>query len=121
ITLATMTGVSCNAGNDEMAAVTAAGGFAPFKYLWSPYGGTASSASGLTAGTYSVRVTNRHNCISVMLVDIPEPPPLQSTITSTPVTCFGGNDGSVFTTTSGGTGSYNYSWNTGIGNTPTGN
>jgi hypothetical protein len=51
------TNVSCNGGSNGSASVTpslvGAGGYT---YSWSPSGGTAATATGLTAGTYTVAV-----------------------------------------------------------------
>lgn len=120
ITLASLTPVSCNGGNDGAASISISGGVGPFKYKWLPTGGTGPSASGLSAGTYTVQVSGKHNCISLLAIDIPEPPLMQVNASSTPVSCFGVNDGSVTVNVSGGTGPYNYSWNSVIGNSPSG-
>ncbi|MFM1745638.1 MAG: hypothetical protein RLZZ630_1575, partial [Bacteroidota bacterium] len=54
----TSTPVSCFTGNDGTASVTATSGTGPYAYQWSPTGGTGSTANGLTAGTYTVTVTD---------------------------------------------------------------
>ncbi len=120
ISLASMTSVSCNGGNDGAAAVNISGGTGPFNYKWLPTGGTGSSASGLSAGTYTVQVSGKHKCISILVIDIPEPPVMQLNSTSTQVSCFGRNDGSISINVSGGSGIYNYAWNNIIGNSPSG-
>jgi uncharacterized repeat protein (TIGR01451 family) len=57
----TKSDVSCNGGANGVAAVTASNGIAPYTYSWSPSGGTGSIATGLTAGTYTVTVTDGRN------------------------------------------------------------
>ncbi|MCB9185745.1 MAG: SprB repeat-containing protein [Flavobacteriales bacterium] len=52
---------TCSNNNQASVSVTAAGGTAPYTYLWSN-GSTASSISGLAAGTYSVTVTDANGC-----------------------------------------------------------
>lgn len=48
---------------DGTASVSAAGGTAPYSYLWDdPNGQTTASASGLSAGTYNVVVTDAQGC-----------------------------------------------------------
>ena len=121
ITLASLTPVSCNGGNDGAASVNISGGIGPFKYLWTPSGGTGSSASGLSAGSYSVQVTGKNKCFSLISIDIPEPNVLLVNATSSPVSCYGANDGSVSVNVTGGSGTYNYVWNSLIGNSPSGN
>ena len=121
ITLASVTPVSCNGNNDGSASVTLSGGAGPFKYLWLPSGGTGPSASGLSAGTYTVQVSGKHKCVSVLSIDIPEPLPIQVIATITQVSCFGLNDGKVSLNVSGGNGIYNYTWSSLIGNSPSAN
>jgi len=48
-----VTPVSCNGLNDGSATVVATGGTTPgYSYLWSPSGGSAATASSLSAGVY---------------------------------------------------------------------
>ena len=63
VTLSTpsVTNVSCNGGNTGAASVTASGGTAPYTYAWSN-GGTTASITNLTAGTYTLLVTDRNGC-----------------------------------------------------------
>ena len=55
--------VSCNGGNDGSATATPAGGTAPYTYSWSN-GATGATASGLSAGTYTVTVTDANGCLN---------------------------------------------------------
>lgn len=61
---ATITGVtsftnpSCVLGNDGKASVVASGGFNPYTYSWTPSGGNAALATGLSTGTYSCLITD---------------------------------------------------------------
>ena len=52
------TNVTCHGATDGSATVTASGGTAPYTYTWSPSGGTAATAIGLTAGTYVCTITD---------------------------------------------------------------
>ncbi len=102
--------VICNGGNTGSATVTAGGGSPPFSYSWSPSGGTAATASNLTAGIYTVTVTDAMGCTSTSSSTITEPTVLAASATATPVLCNGGNDGSATATASNGTPGYTYSW-----------
>ncbi|SHH63274.1 T9SS type A sorting domain-containing protein [Flavobacterium defluvii] len=115
----TQTNVSCNAGANGTATVTAAGGTAPYTYSWSPFGGTAATASGLTAGTYTVTVTDANACTATESVTITEPVILSATTSATNVSCNGGNDGTATVTAAGGTGAYTYAWSPAGGNAAT--
>ncbi|WP_164490308.1 T9SS type A sorting domain-containing protein [Runella sp. SP2] len=112
------TAVTCNGGTDGTASVTVNGGTEPYTYTWS--GGsisTTNTATGLTAGTYTVLVKDANNCQKSITITVAEPTPLALTSSSTPVKCKGSNDGTATVTASGGTGSYTYSWSNGITST----
>ena len=49
--------------NDGSATATPSGGTSPYTYAWSPSGGSSATESGLTAGTYTVTVTDANGCI----------------------------------------------------------
>lgn len=59
---ATSASASCGTCADGSATVTAAGGSWPYSYQWLPSGGTASVATGLTPGCYTVSVTDQAAC-----------------------------------------------------------
>ena len=95
------------------ATVTASNGTAPYTYAWSN-GQTATTATGLAAGNYSVTVVDANGCTVVVNVTITEPgSALTGTISSlTNVLCFGNSSGSASISASGGNAPYSYSWNT---------
>ena len=64
--------VSVNGGSDGEATVTPSGGTGTVTYLWST-GATTQSITGLSAGTYSVTVTDENGCESSCEVTITEP------------------------------------------------
>lgn len=105
--------VSCFNGNDGAANSSVSNGTGPFTYLWSPSGGTNASATNLSAGNYSVSVTDANGCTSVANFAITEPPILNAAATSNPVSCFGGANGSASVNVSGGTAGYSYLWTQG--------
>ncbi len=113
--------VSCSGQFDGSANATVTGGTAPYSYQWDN-GETSNPATFLSAGNHSVTITDANNCevITSFVVNTPAALVLQSLI-STPVNCFGGNDGTASITVSGGTLPYTYQWNTPVqtGNTAT--
>ncbi|MBX7093075.1 MAG: PKD domain-containing protein [Flavobacteriales bacterium] len=110
-TASTTQQVLCNGGNNGAVSVSAAGGTGALTYSWSPSGGTASTASGLTAGTYTVTVTDANSCTITASTTITQPTALTSAMgTPTMVSCNGGNNGSVSVTATGGTAPYTYNW-----------
>ena len=110
--------VSCSGGNDGSVTVTASGGTVAgsYTYLWSD-GQTNATASNLSAGNYSVTVTDDNNCsVTSGPVNITEPSAVAASMgIPNMVSCSGGNDGSVSVTASGGTvaGNYTYLWSNG--------
>jgi|GEM_PF-3402010 len=106
------TGVSCNGGNNGTATVSVSGGTTPYTYAWSN-GATTVSLTGLTAGTYSVVVTDANSYTTTATVTVAQPSALSASASATNVNCNGGNNGTIDLTVSGGTSPYTYSWSNG--------
>ena len=104
------TNVSCNGGNNGTATVVVTGGTTTYSYSWSPSGGTGATASSLTAGSYTVTITDGESTQITRNFTITEPPVLTGTPSTTGVSCFGGANGTASITASGGNPGYNYSW-----------
>ena len=105
--------VTCNGGANGSANVNVVNGTAPFTYTWTPSGGSASSATNLVAGNYSVTVTDANNCTSSSSISISQPALLTTIASSTNVSCNGGNNGTTAVTANGGTAAYSYNWQPG--------
>ncbi|MEI6766035.1 MAG: gliding motility-associated C-terminal domain-containing protein, partial [Bacteroidota bacterium] len=110
--------VSCNNAGDGVITVTAVGGTGVYSY--SLNGGTAQSSnvfSGLSAGSYTILVSDAKGCtfsISTPIV-ISNPAALSATaVGSAQVSCHNGGDASITVTATGGTGAYSYSLNGGL-------
>lgn len=77
--------------------VFAFGGNGPLSYSWST-GGSTNAISGLCAGNYSLTVTDVNGCTNSDNYTIYEPTGFTVAIDSIDtVSCFGGNDGAIFT------------------------
>jgi hypothetical protein len=116
VALTSSTNVSCNGGNNGAINITASGGTPGYTYLWNN-GSTAEDRSGLTAGTYSVTVTDANGCTaSLSAIAITQPATLTlSTVLTNPTCPPGANppvnsDGAIDLTVSGGTGPFTYNW-----------
>jgi hypothetical protein len=109
-TATSQTNVSCNGGTNGSATVNVTGGTGTYTYSWAPSGGTAATATGLAAGTYTVTIRDANLCTTTAAVTITEPAVLAATTIKTDVSCNGANDGTATVTPTGGTGSYTYSW-----------
>lgn len=88
------------------------GGTPPYTYSWSPFGGTGATASFLSAGDYTVRVTDSKGCFEDILITLTDAFPSLSIINKKDASCFGESDGSATATVSGGRPPFNYNWNT---------
>ena len=104
--------VLCPGGNSGSATAVVSGGNPGYTYSWAPGGQTSANASNLTAGTYTLTVTDASGCTLTSTVTITQPPPISLSTNVTNVQCNGGSDGSASASGSGGTSPYFYSWNT---------
>lgn len=100
------------------AAVSVAGGVAPFSYVWSN-GGTGTALSGLTAGLYTCVVTDANGCVGTGKGVVSYVSPVSLNLTSTNASCKYTADGTILGTAAGGTAPYTWSIGTGSGNTMT--
>ena len=105
-------GVSCNGGSNGAASVTASGGVGPYTYSWTG-GSTASTASGLSAGSYTVTVTDANGCTSQSTVLINEPPAISYSSIITDATCYQFLDGRIEVNATGGAGVLSIQWSNG--------
>jgi len=104
------TNVSCNGGSNGIARVTASGGTTPYSYAWSPSGGTAATASGLTSGNYTCTIKDGVNGTVAKSFTITQPAAITVVKSQTNISCNGGSNGIATISVSGGTSPYSYSW-----------
>ncbi len=114
------TDVSCNGGNDGCARACVANSTGNLSYEWRTFPGgvligTTDEICNLTAGTYTVTVTDDSNppgSPSTVQVEIDEPSNGLTINNYNPsdVTCNGACDGEIELSISGGTPPYSYSW-----------
>jgi hypothetical protein len=104
------TPTSCGVGTGTAtAAVT--GGAAPYMYSWSN-NSTAATATGLTAGSYAVTVSDVNACRSITSnIDVVNPSAPTATLSSSNLNCANVNTGTAsLTAIAGGTTPYTYTW-----------
>ena len=108
------TNVSCNEGTDGSATATpiTQQNYAPFTYEWNN-GDTTQTLTGITAGPYTVMVTDSIGCEASGTVVITEPTPLSVSTSVVDELTFNGCDGEATATSSGGTSPYSYEWSDG--------
>tara|TARA_B100001758_G_scaffold247877_1_gene267996 strand:- start:4730 stop:9613 length:4884 start_codon:yes stop_codon:yes gene_type:complete len=99
-----ITDLSCNSdptGSISVSQIT--GGTQPYSYLWNT-GATTNSVNNLSAGIYTLNITDSNGCQQLNTFEVTEPDALAITVDNS--TSFVLEVGSI----SGGTPSYNYSW-----------
>jgi hypothetical protein len=107
-----VTNATCNGNSNGQVNLTVIGGTAGFTYAWSN-SSSSEDLSGLTAGNYSVTVTDANNCTATAALTVTEPAALLLNTLITNVDCKGNTTGGADLSVSGGTASYSYSWNNG--------
>ena len=112
--------ISATGKNDGEINTEVGGGTPPYTYAWSNSStATGSIMKGLTAGSYTVTVTDINECSVSKTQTMTEPSTLSITsITAANhnghnISCYGGEDGSINLTVSGGVQPYKYSWSNG--------
>jgi hypothetical protein len=117
----TITNVSCFGGSNGSIQASATGGVPPYDYSWSN-GSSGAFINGLTAGSYTVTVTDDNNCTKVATYQVTQPPLLEITLVNlSDESCFGEDDGAITISISGGATPYFAEWSNGfIGTTITG-
>jgi hypothetical protein len=105
------TNEQCNGGSTATATIAANGGTPAYTYTWSPSGGNSATAANLSAGNYTVNITDNNGCAGSTTVAITQPNIMSaSVITFTNVNCNGNTNGAATIMASGGSGNYSYQW-----------
>ena len=114
---ATATDLTCVGANDGTATVSTTNANSAFIAFWST-SELGETITDLSAGTYTVSVTNAAGCELVTSVDVLEPSPIVLDVfIESEITGQGENDGVVTVNATGGTGIYTYSWSNGASST----
>ncbi|TAL58430.1 MAG: T9SS type A sorting domain-containing protein [Bacteroidetes bacterium] len=105
----TPTPPSCNGGSNGSINLTLSSATAPYTYVWSN-AATVEDITGLTAGNYSVMITDANGCTSTNTVTVTAPAAITNSVSPTNISCNSGGNGSVNLTVAGGTSPYTYVW-----------
>ena len=107
---AAVTDKSCSDKNNGSIDVTVSGGKTPYTFNWSNSLGTAEDVIGLSAGSYTVTVTDANGCTTTLPKTIASPSALFAPATVAPVACFGQSTGTISISATGGNSGYTYLW-----------
>jgi hypothetical protein len=105
-----MTAVTCNGGSDGSFTVAGSGGTGAYSYNLPGEPQQASGTfTGLSAGSYTVTITDDNDCTNTTTVTVTQPSALGGSIVDqTNVACNSGTSGSVTVSGSGGTPGYTF-------------
>jgi len=101
--------VSCNGLQNGSAVANAGGGNGTFTYAWNS-GDSTATAGNLTAGTYTVIISDGEGCTATATVTITQPSVLAANASGTPQMANGAADGTATAAPVGGTPGYTYAW-----------
>lgn len=107
----TSTASGCS-GPTGSASVTVTGGTGPYSYLWSPSGGTASTATNLASGNYTCTITDQTSCSITTTVNVANATNLTAYVWCYPDSC-PSPTGTATSYIQGGTAPFTYLWSNG--------
>ena len=118
---AALTNINCFGGTTGIVNLTTSGGSTPYTYSWSKvadgtFSETTEDLANLSAGTYTVTITDSKSCVlSPAGFVITQPTAALSipTPSTTNVICFGESNGAITLNVTGGTSTYTYAWSNG--------
>jgi outer membrane protein OmpA-like peptidoglycan-associated protein len=105
--------VACQGGKEAAIAAEVTGGKGPFQYKWSQAGLSGAQAQGLSAGQYSLTVTDASGQEQAASIAIAEPAKLAAEAVATAPASTGNADGQARASATGGTSPYAYAWDDG--------
>lgn len=107
--------ISCTGSSTGLISIGIKGGATPYTYSWTPPVGTAATASNLSAGRYTVTVTDANGCAKTLSDSLSQPPKLlvPGIASFSDIKCFGLLTGSATAMASGGEPAYTYMWSPG--------
>lgn len=108
--------ITCPNGSDGSAFISVQGGTPPFTFSWNT-GATGSEQNGLSAGTYTVTLTDAGGCSYDTTFTLTAPPAFDAKVEATAASCWNTEDGAINLNVSGATPPYAYAWADG-GNSP---
>ena len=110
---AVATGLTTQGSSDGTATAAPTGGAGPYTYTWSS-GQTQQSINGLTAGFYTVTVTDTHGCTAEQTVEVWDGNcNLTAGATAVDPSCHGDSNGRATATPTGGAAPLTYAWSSG--------
>lgn len=111
IALNSQNDIACFGDKNGSIDISVTDGTTPYTFVWSN-GATTEDINSLSAGTYTVTVTDNSNCVNSFSTTITEPDSISITASITNASC-GTPDGAIELILSGGTSPYTFLWSNG--------
>ena len=108
----TTTPITCYGANNASMSVTLSGGNPSYQFQWSNLS-TSLSQNNLSAGNYTIAVTDNVGCIKTETIVIPEAPIFTINPIVTQISCNGANNGSINLNLTGGIAPVALTWSDG--------
>lgn len=109
------TNISCYGADDGAIDLTVYGGIPPYTFNWDGafnFDSDEEDINDLEPGDYTVVIVDANECTYTVNLVLTEPEaPLDLSLSNTNISCYNGADGSITSTITGGSPSYEYSWN----------
>lgn len=110
--------VSCFGFTDGDMTLTVTNGVPNYTYVWSPNVSSSNTATGLGSGVYNITITDQTPCSVTFSAVVTQPfQAVADSVVAQDVSCFGLTDGRITVFTTGGTGTYTYTWNPNVSST----
>jgi gliding motility-associated-like protein len=100
----------CNGAATGCITATPNGGTPAYSYVWTGAVSATQTVCNLTAGTYTVDVTDANGCVATQTLTLAEPDLLQGNVSSSQPTCFGTCNGILSSNPIGGVSPYTFFW-----------
>jgi gliding motility-associated-like protein len=109
---AIITNTTCGFNNGSITGIQISGGTAPLTFDYNGTTNPSADISNLASGSYTLTITDGNGCtVSSLPYTIASSTGISLTATGTNPSCFGTTDGSIAANTTGGSGTYTYTWN----------
>jgi gliding motility-associated-like protein len=106
--------VNCYAGSDGSILINTSGGTPQYSYEWNPSVSTGPTAGNLSFNTYYVTITDSHGCDTTAFINVYQPPQIVFNTSGDVTICYGQST-IISANATGGTGSYTFTWDNGLG------
>ena len=102
---------NCNKADGSAIVDSVWGGTPGYTFSWNTIPAqTTRKADHLVAGNYNVTITDANGCVATLTTIVPNTPGIKTNLKTTPVHCYGGNDGTASIEGMNGLAPYTFVW-----------